>query len=362
MRGFAGFSVALVLGGLVGCEPEAESGPDPVGRPAFSNCEATAEVSLDSVPTRQTHPEFSFLVPASLGDSLAAMDHAIVVDEQNSLHCFWTRGRDWAGGASLDFGHARTEDMIEWTVLPPVKLASPTHAIDRVFAPQLIREAGLWHMYFTGIEMRSQLDQNVQRIFVSRSTDLLSWSAAELVLEPIHESTRWGSGLPWGNDARDQMVFDHEGSMKMLLTVRLDEHEQGLALAERVAGTWRVMGVLDDVQGRVMESPYLYEHAGRLHLFVNNWLDRGQAVWTADRLLGPWTREDVEFRGFALEILQMDSDYLLSSRIWGSSILLSQIDLDSYRSTNMVYPECYDGSSPLLAPHDNLVRISRPLR
>ena len=38
----------------------------------------------------------------------------------------------------------------------------------------------------------------------------------------------------------------------------------------------------------------------------------------------------------------------MASRVWGSSVMLTSIDLEDLSATNMIYPDCYTGSAPLL--------------
>lgn len=325
--------------------------------PDFSACDPSAVVSLDTIPPRQPHPAFPMLRPAALGDSLAAIDHGIVVDDGGRLHCFWTRGHDWVGGDNLDFGHASSVDLVEWTLHPRIRPGSADPRLERVWAPQIVRELDRWSMYFTGVQLAVRPADNVQRIYVVSSDDLFDWSPAELVLEPRHERIAWGSDSDWANDARDPMVYVYAGHMEMLLTIRLVTGDQSLARARRENGVWHVLDVLESVHGRALESAFVYPRGGGVCLLVNDWLGGGQAAWTADRFGAEWSRQTTDIPGFALELVELDSGYLLASRVWGSSILFSRFDVEDFSATNMVFPACYTGDAPLLRPGDNLVRI-----
>jgi hypothetical protein len=318
----------------------------PADAPDFSACDEAAVVPLDSVPDRFVHPGFAILTPAALGDSLQAMDHCIVVDEENRLHCFWTRGRGWENG--LTFGHASSADLVQWELHPSIDLESDTHPIDRQWAPQVFWSDGAWQMYFTGVDTIPNPRQNRQRIFRATSPDLFTWSRAEMVLEPRSPDTAWGSELNFANDARDQVVFRSGTRLLMLLTVRLNSGDQSLALAERLDGEWAVIRVLDSITGEAMESPFIYSIDGALRILLNNWKDLGQALWTAPSLEGPWVRASTDLRGFAWELLRLDAGHVMASRVWGSSVMLTNIDLEDLTATNMVYPQCYTGDAPLL--------------
>jgi hypothetical protein len=320
---------------------------DPVTTsPDFSGCDDSAVVLLDSVPDRFIHPEFAILTPKAVGDSLGSMDHCVVVDDQNRLHCFWTRGRGWDNG--LTFGHATSRDLIEWELHESIDLQSEDDPVDRQWAPQVFWNDGEWHMYFTGVELGVPTNTSRQRIFHATSPDLFDWSPATRVLEPRHERTAWGTDLPFGSDARDQLVFRSDDRWLMLLTVRMPDRMQSLALAERLDGEWTVIDVLETIRGEAIESPYIYARDGRPHILVNNWKDGGQALWTADVLGGSWSRDPADLRGFAWELLELDAGHLMASRVWGSSVMLTSIDLEDLSATNMIYPDCYTGSAPLL--------------
>jgi hypothetical protein len=334
----------VVLAGLTlvaACE--GDETPDP--GPNFSACDA-AVVPLDSVPDRFVHPEFAIMTPKALGDSLQAMDHCIVVDAENRLHCFWTRGWGWKSG--LTFGHASSMDLVSWELHPSIELRADTHPIDRQWAPQVFWADGRWEMYFTGVDTIPNPQLNEQRIFRATSVDLFDWSSATVALEPRHPETAWGTGIPFANDARDQIVFRSGGRLLMLLTIRLPHGDQSLALAEQVDDAWTVIDVLETIRGEVVESPYVYAVDGQPRILINNWKDGGQALWVSDSLGGTWTRDPADLRGFAWELMKLDGDYVMASRVWGSSVMLTNIDLEDLNAVNMVFPECYTGSAPLL--------------
>jgi len=333
----------LLLGALVASCSADDPGPQP---PDFSACDASTVVPLDSVPDRFVHPEFAILTPKALGDSLQAMDHCIVVDAENRLHCFWIRGWGWTGG--LNFGHATSTDLIEWELHPSIELESDSHPIDRQWAPQVFWSGDQWEMYFTGVDTIPNPRLNRQRIFHATSPDLFNWSSASVVLEPHHPETAWGTEIPFANDARDQLVFRSGDRLLMLLTVRLLDGDQSLALAERIDGDWEVVDVLSSIRGEVIESAFLYALEGQPRILVNNWKDGGQALWIAAALDGTWTRDPADLRGFAWELLTLDSGHTMASRVWGSSVMLTNIDLEDLSATNMVFPECYTGEAPLL--------------
>lgn len=314
--------------------------PEP---PVAPDCD---EIVLAHPDSGSVQPGFAMLDLSAHGDSLKAMDHAIVVGDDGRLHCFWTRGMNWIGGEGTEFGHASSADLVQWTIHPHVRLDHPRLRIDHVWAPQVIREGGLWWMYFTGVQRGETPARNRQRIFVATSGDLMDWSGSSLVLEPRHPELAWGQGTDWGDDARDQVVFRDGDSLKMLLTVRLRSGGQSLALAEREAGEWQVTQALTSIRGQVVESPFVFRSGERLGLFLNNWADGGQQLWSADTIEGPWTKDNDAFRGFAYEMIPMTGGQYLVSHVLGPGILFTRFEAEGLRFTNQVFPDCPGTADP----------------
>lgn len=338
--------IALLI--LAGC-----ASGEPQGLPAGACTESRLE------PDAPLPEGFALLDMAAYGDSLKAMDHSIVVDDHQRLHLFWTRGMDWIAGEGRDFGHASTADLVQWEFHPRIRLGSAAPGIDHQWAPQVVREGGQWRMYFTGVQNSGKPEQNRQRIFASTSPDLLEWSEPELVLEPRFAGIAWGDGSDWSGDARDQFVFLEGGQPRMLLTVRLDSGRQSLAVAAQGPDGWAVERILDSIQGDVIESPFLIRAGATLYLFLNNWQEGGQQVWTATQLAGPWSKQRDDFRGFAFEMLPLDEDRYLVSHVFGPGILFTQMRAPEFTFTNQVYPRCPDGNFSL-PRRQGLVEISRP--
>lgn len=56
-------------------------------------------------------------------------------------------------------------------------------------------------------------------------------------------------------------------------------------------------------------------------------------------------------------MVAIDGGYTMASRVWGSSVILTQMDLSDLSSTNIVFPACYTGSAPLLPARTPLWEI-----
>jgi beta-fructofuranosidase len=127
------------------------------------------------------------------------------------------------GGATI--GHAVSDDLKNWMLLPDALLPSREPAFDDVATwtgSVLQAPDGTWHMYYTGVSNAGSGDPT-QRIGLATSRDLITWRkhAASPVLVP---DERWyRRGIAPANEAwRDPWVFaDPEGDgWHMLLTAQ----------------------------------------------------------------------------------------------------------------------------------------------
>ena len=173
----------------------------------------------------------------------------------------------------------------------------------------------------------------------------------ESSIEPLIAAVDWNAGM--GNDKKSRAAANtNERVAKGLGYLAKPGNQTAISalkrLAERLDGEWTVIDVLETIRGEAIESPYIYARDGRPHILVNNWKDGGQALWTAAVLGGRWSRDPADLRGFAWELLELDAGHLMASRVWGSSVMLTSIDLEDLSATNMIYPDCYTGSAPLL--------------
>ena len=266
------------------------------------------------------------------------------------------------GGEGLDFGHASSADLREWTNLDRVRLTSQHSSIDRMWSPHIVRIDDVWHMYFTGVELVETPAQNIQRIYVSKSQDLVHWSEARLVLEPGGSGIAWGSGVDWANDCRDPMVFREGGKLKMLVTIRLVNGKQSLALAERLENAeWEVVSVLESIQGDVVESPFLYQSGGRFYLLINSWGDGGQSVWRSDRIGGEWLRVSHSLDGFAYELFNLGGPDILASRSGKNrSIRFTRARFWPLSFSKPIRVDPGSGGDPFLVCDENLLRVRPP--
>ena len=171
-------------------------------------------------------------------------------------------------------GHAVSDDLRHWEVLPDALAPSTEDAFDdwTTWTGSVVRDdAGTWWMFYTG--SRHADDGLVQRIGAARSTDLLTWdkvSSDALVSSDARWYEQYGTAA-WGDEAwRDPFVFrytaDHDGEgdgrWHMLITARANH---GPDAGRGVVGH----AVSDDLLTWEMQPPISAPQTGFGQLEVN---------------------------------------------------------------------------------------------
>lgn len=121
-------------------------------------------------------------------------------------------------------GHAVSEDLINWEVLPDALAVGDSPSWDSwtTWTGSVIQDdSGLWWMFYTGTSREDGGD--IQRIGAATSTDLMTWKKLEG--NPLIEADpNWYEQLDynlWHDQAwRDPWVFRHENTWHMLVTAR----------------------------------------------------------------------------------------------------------------------------------------------
>jgi beta-fructofuranosidase len=127
---------------------------------------------------------------------------------------------------NVSIGHAVSQDLRTWQVLPDALWPGPSNAWDdyTTWTGSIIQYQGLWHLFYTG---GSRAEKGlIQRIGLATSTDLLRWEKHPdnplIVADP-----RWYELLDlnlWQDQAwRDPWVFRHpeSGDFHAFITARV---------------------------------------------------------------------------------------------------------------------------------------------
>lgn len=290
-----------------------------------------------------------------------AADHAILVAD-GEFHLIYTVGRQGEGwgepGNMVDFGHASSPDLVDWTVHPHVIPIDPPGWKERnVWAPHIMRSFGIEYLiYYTGVDSTI-----TQQIGVAYSDDLFDWS--ESSNNPIYKpDTTWADWQPgqWSN-CRDPFVMRlSSGRYAMLTTASTKPGYQGIPEARGAIGLaygdfwgqWRDSGAplfIND-SFRVIESTYMVERNGIFYLFYNEGGVPGIHYMTSSERFSGWDKSNAqlfEFDGFAAEVFERNNQWLFArvrDGLWdGLSILGIKVD-----------PLTWDGGTPIIGEQNRL--------
>jgi beta-fructofuranosidase len=251
-----------------------------------------------------------------------------LAEDGPDYHVFYLQAPRSLGDAELrhwnvSIGHAVSQDLWEWRVLPDALHPSPASgdAFDNytTWTGSIIRHDGLWHLFYTG---GSRAEKGlVQRIGLATSTDLVHWTKHPanplIVTDP-----RWYELLDlnlWHDQAwRDPWVFRHpeKGDFHAFITARVNHGPpdgRGVIAHARSDDLidWDVLPpVTEPGDFGHMEVPQLVEIEGRYYLLFcaqasvhsAHWRQRtGQEPLTgihylvADDRLGPFHPTAEEF-------------------------------------------------------------------
>lgn len=177
-------------------------------------------------------------------------------------------------------GHAISQDMITWQVLPDA--LKPSLGDDRAFdnyttwTGSIIRNSGIWYMFYTGSNKVE--GGHIQRIGLATSNDLVSWKKHPS--NPLIEAdARWYELLDldiYHEQAwRDPWIFWHDGAYHALITGRANHgpvdrrgviaHARSLDLIE-----WKVLPPLTEPgEFAQMEVPQIIAMNGGYYLIFS---------------------------------------------------------------------------------------------
>ena len=221
---------------------------------------------------------------------MAVVDHCFV-EKEGKIHLFYNRDRigyEWDLMPANTIGHAVTEDLINWRVLPPVISADRDMFENyQVWSPGIALKDGVYYMYYTGVNINA-----CQAICLATSKDLYNWE--KYPGGPVVRPGSWGSWSEdrW-SDCRDSMVFvDDDGTAYMYYCTAARTGED-LGAAVGVASSkdmihWEDRGAYKfDICDISLESPFVMKKEGRYYLFYTN-CGKGTAYAVSDDPVKGW--------------------------------------------------------------------------
>jgi len=260
----AAFGLALLAGGTVilSSAPRGVADTLPVDPPLPS-----AQSTSTMFPPFPYRPkEFAFIYAQGLFH-LFYIRHAMNVVHDDSTE--------------IDFGHAVSQDLMNWTQRDPILHVRPGSWDDlHVWAPSIIRQDGTYYLYYAGVTRVPYAYSWYQRIGVATSEDLETWTRYDA---PVYG----GNQAPWvfadssryeGCQFRDPHVMeDPTRSDAWLMYYAATPREAANQLIVGIARNGTGLSAWEDVmplwntdaahfQGYT-ESPCVFPHGGRWYLF-----------------------------------------------------------------------------------------------
>ena len=219
------------------------------------------------------------------GGTIRPKDFAFIY-ALGQFHLFYIRHDDSLPDSSteLDFGHAVSTNLFDWTQLSPV-VAVRANKWDNghVWAPTIIENNGVFYMFYTGVTKIPTFGTGYQRIGVATSTDLMNWTRYDA---PVFG----GNYVPWafsdssqwqGCQFRDPFVMvDPANAAQWLIydvatpqvshtqvIVGAGKNATGLSAWQDVKPFWntdstRFLGHC--------ESPHVFDNSGLWYLFLTS--------------------------------------------------------------------------------------------
>lgn len=176
-----------------------------------------------------------------------------------------------------------------------------------IWAPYVIEHAGVYYLFYTGVDLRLGEADQYQRIGLATSTDLVTWTRAPVnncsdpngdgcVYECDEPWTTWGDGGDFDNQCRDPMVVRDEANGRWVLfaTTRHNASTQAVAVATSTdllnwTGTGYIeasarvsTGVLGQLTGGVAENPFVTAHDGTFYLSWTDYWDTEDFWYTTN--------------------------------------------------------------------------------
>lgn len=206
-----------------------------------------------------------------------------IAQDGADYHIFYLRAPRTIGDPDLRhwnvvIGHAVSQDLNKWDILPDALKPSPSPAWDdfTTWTGCVLQHNGLWYLFYTG---SSKAEKGlVQRIGLATSADLLHWEKHPA--NPLLEAdARWYELLDlnlWHDQAwRDPWVFRYEDHFYALITARANHgpaDQRGVIALARSGDLihWNVLPPLTNPgEFGQMEVPQLANIQGEYYLLFS---------------------------------------------------------------------------------------------
>jgi len=217
---------------------------------------------------------------------LEAKDFAFIYTD-GLFHIFYIRKNPTVPDSmsEVDFGHAVSSNLYNWTQLPPVIHTRPDKWDNgHVWAPSIVEQDGTYHMFYTGVtKPTASMPFGPQRLGHAVSSDLYNWTRFDT---PIFDCAQ----VPWtecnyatwaGSQFRDPFVMlDPNDPSRWLmyyvaiLDVANNQQIVGVGQGNSVPGPWSDLtplwctdGFFNNQMGWC-ESPMAFEKNGSWFLMM----------------------------------------------------------------------------------------------
>jgi predicted GH43/DUF377 family glycosyl hydrolase len=188
---------------------------------------------------------------------------------------------DHDDSTEVDFGHAVSPNLWQWTQLDPILHVRPGKWDDLcVWSPTIVRQGDTYYLFYTGVTKVPHPYPLYQRIGVATSTDLVEWTRYD---DPVFcgNQTAWAfaDSTQWqGCQFRDPFVMedpDTPGRWLMYFGATpqadLSQFISGIASGDGGLSPWQDMKPMWNTDAAhflgFTESPCVFEHGGRWYLF-----------------------------------------------------------------------------------------------
>jgi beta-fructofuranosidase len=204
--------------------------------------------------------------------------------DEADIHIFYLQAPRAIGDESLrhwnvSIGHAISQDLIHWEILPDALIPSGENGAWDNFTTwtgSIIKHAGTWFMFYTGTNREE--NGKIQRVGLATSNDLIHWERylPGALIEP---DPQWYETFDldlWHEQTwRDPWVFEYGGKFHALITARCNTGEKygrgviGYAVSSDLI-TWEVRPpITKPGDFAYMEVPQLTEINGLWYLIFS---------------------------------------------------------------------------------------------